>query len=601
MPSRRASTSVSRRKSQKPPSGAARVMKRVALVLVAIVVLVLAFTAWQAVRAKDALDAAVVQVRDLRDEITAGDADKAAATLAELQDSSETARANTDGIVWDMLSSVPVLGRNVDAVQVAAGAVDDIADSALPPVVKVAKSINVKVFSPKDGRFDLEAMVKLAPSVTTASQVLTDNRAAIDAIDTAELLGPLRRPLRTFQEQIDDAESAASTGARAARLLPTMLGMDGTQRYLLLFQNNAEIRSTGGLPGAFAIVEAKGGKLDIVKQGSAADFQRRSDPYVKLTQDEQDVYGFLMGGDFRDTNFTPDFPRTAEIARAMVSENLDVKVDGVLSIDPVALGYLLKGTGAVKLSDGNRLTSQNAVDILLNGVYTTIALPRDQDIYFADAAKRIFDSVTDGNGDPRATIDGLSEAAADKRLLVWSADKKLQAQLAPTRISGALSGKSDVPHVGMYLNDATASKMQYYLDYDTKVRSTKCVDGVQTYVATTVITSNAPADASQLPPYITGNGDKAPEGESRMIMRWYAPYGGDVTKIQVDGKPYGVTGGKHQDRRVSYVPLQLQPGQSFTIETTMTSGRGQTGDGVFSTTPGIKPTPNDVRIASSCG
>jgi len=600
MPSRRARASASRRRSQKETSRRSRLLKRVGLLAAVVVVLALAFTAWQGVRAKDALDAAVIQVRDLRDEIAAGDVDKASATLAELQRSSHTARSSTDGLVWDALAALPVLGRNVEAVQVAARAVDEIAGEALPPVVKVAESINVKVFTPAGGRFDLDAMTKLAPSVTTASKVLSSSKRDIDAIDVDQLLSPLRGPLRTFQEQIDDAESLAGTGATAARLLPTMLGIDGPQRYLLLFQNNAEIRSTGGLPGAFAIVKADHGKLSIERQGSAGDIEKRSRPYIKLTEDEQSIYGYLLGTDFRDTNFTPDFPRTAEIARAMVKQNLDVDVDGVLSIDPVALGYLLNGTGEVKLADGKRLTSQNAVDILLNEVYTTIESPDEQDAYFADAASRIFDSVTDGDGDPRATIDGLAKAAEDKRLMVWSADEKLQAQLQPTRIAGALSAESDVPHVGMYLNDATASKMQYYLDYDTTVASTRCEDDVQTFVATTVITSNAPADASQLPGYITGNGNKAPEGESRMIMRWYAPFGGSVTSLRIDGKPYTITTSKHDGRQVSYIPLQLQPGETFTIEATMTSGEHQTGDGVFTTTLGIKPTPNDVRIPSSC-
>jgi hypothetical protein len=47
-----------------------------------------------------------------------------------------------------------------------------------------------------------------------------------------------------------------------------MLGQNGPKRYFLAFQNNAEARGTGGLPGAFAIIEANHGKLAITSMQS---------------------------------------------------------------------------------------------------------------------------------------------------------------------------------------------------------------------------------------------------------------------------------------------------------------------------------------------
>jgi EpsI family protein len=73
--------------------------------------------------------------------------------------------------------------------------------------------------------------------------------------------------------------------------------------------------------------------------------------------------------DLRDVNFTPDFPRTGEITKAMVEQGLDEDVDGVISVDPVALSYILTGTGPVVLKDGTVLTDSNVVPTLLNRVY----------------------------------------------------------------------------------------------------------------------------------------------------------------------------------------------------------------------------------------
>ena len=59
-------------------------------------------------------------------------------------------------------------------------------------------------------------------------------------------------------------------------------------------------------------------------------------------------------------------------------------------------------------------------------------------------------------------------------------------------------------------------------------------------------------------------------------------------------------GGPLGDRRVAIVPVVLAGQQSVTISATMRSGRGQTGDPVLTTTPGIEQSANDVRVRSAC-
>ena len=65
--------------------------------------------------------------------------------------------------------------------------------------------------------------------------------------------------------------------------MPSMLGANGTRRYLLLVQNNAEIRPTGGIAGSFAILKADKGKLSMGKQGSIQDLLPFADPVLPMT------------------------------------------------------------------------------------------------------------------------------------------------------------------------------------------------------------------------------------------------------------------------------------------------------------------------------
>jgi hypothetical protein len=47
--------------------------------------------------------------------------------------------------------------------------------------------------------------------------------------------------------------------------------------------------------------------------------------------------------------------------------------------------------------------------------------------------------------------------------------------------------------------------------------------------------------------------------------------------------------------------VNLRTGSTVVVQSTMTSGPGQTGDVLLSTTPGIQPAPDPVTVPSACG
>ncbi|MCW2801437.1 MAG: hypothetical protein JWQ70_2909, partial [Aeromicrobium sp.] len=69
---------------------------------------------------------------------------------------------------------------------------------------------------------------------------------------------------------------------------------------------------------------------------------------------------------------------------------------------------------------------------------------------------------------------------------------------------------------------------------------------------------------------------------------------------QVDGVRQTVYADSLDGRNVTKVELTLQPGQTHTVTTTLISGKGQDKAGIFSTTPGVQTTENNVRIPSAC-
>ena len=124
-----------------------------------------------------------------------------------------------------------------------------------------------------------------------------------------------------------------------------MLGSEGVRNYLVVFQNPAEARATGGIFGSYAILTADKGKFTIDNQASAS---RTLDDLRPAARDQLPTRrrstASLIGQRPQDVNFTPDFPTAAQRFIQMYQlKNPGQDVDGVLAIDPVALSYMLEG------------------------------------------------------------------------------------------------------------------------------------------------------------------------------------------------------------------------------------------------------------------
>ena len=576
-------------------------LRRITAVLGLLVLATLLTFGWQAVRASRALLDARSTAELLQERVRAGDFDGANRALSDLQQQTHRAAGSTDGVLWDLGRHLPVLGRNIAAVQTASQVLDTVTRENAPVALDLSKAVQEGRFGPRDQRIDLAEVVRFTPAVRRAADSIDRASGRLAAIRADDLLFPFNELVGEFQTQVGRAQSAATASAHAFTLLPTMLGGERPRDYLLVVQNPAELRSTGGLPGSLALLHADHGRLTMGWQGSPSDVIDVAAPPVKLARDTEAQYGPTPGVDPRDVNFTPDFPEAAGLVATMVERRLHVKLDGVVSVDPLALAEMMRGTGPVTVKQGAVLNAGNVVPALLNQTYQVLPTQDAQNAFFESAARRIFDSVMAAQGDQQLAIRGLATAVGEHRLQVWSAHPDEPAQLEGTAVSGALGGKGTTPHVGMYLNDSTAGKMDYYLQYRSNAAAVDCRrGGAQDLRATLALTSTMPADFRSLSPWVVGSGQFAPRGTIAFNLRIYAPYGGQVTRLTVDGQGHSITADKHHGRQVALLPISLSPGQQMTVTADIRTAEGQSGDGVFSFTPGMVSAPNGVRIASAC-
>ena len=569
---------------------------RSVLALVVVTIAAVGWLVWRGIQAKDHLMRAASEVSQLQTQIDAGDTAAARTTLISLQSNTKAARTETSDPVWHVVAAVPFVGRNTSTVATMAASIDDLATHALPPLVQ-ASTLDLRRLAPHGGQVDLAALQAMAKPVTSADQAVRRIEATIGALSTSDLVPPVRDAVARMRTELASAAHTTAVATKAVTLLPAMLGANGPRTYAVLFLTNAELRADGGIAGSWVMVRADHGRVVIVNQGSDADVNGRSTA-VPVPADVAAVFTNRAGGFFQDVTLTPNYPAAAQLAASMLQQAYGVPLDGVLATDPVALGGLLKATGPVTTVTGQELTSDNAAALLMSDIYREVPDPLAQDAFFGGAAKAVFDALAGGQGDPRAVVQSLASAADGGRLSVWSAHPAEEQQLRSTPLAGALP-VADVPGqptIGVFFNDGTAAKLDYYLRAKVDVSGASCPATRAGYHVRVALTSTAPATAAtSLPAYVVGIG--APglaRGTIRTQVYVYAPSGGAVLTATADGATAALGTGVESGRAVGIITVDLAPGQTTVLDVGVVSGVLSSNARAHGIAPTIRVTPMAV-------
>lgn len=566
----------------------------------ALAVLLLALVGWRVWQVRGDLAAARDDVQQLRDTLGQGDSPRSDRLRAQVRDHVDAASSGVDGPVWSVLARLPRLGDDARAVREVAHVARDLAAEALPSLEQISDDRSRLL--PKDGRISPDAVAGLRQPVTRAATALGRARASLAATPSRHLVGPVARAWESATGEIDDLESAARAARIAVDVLPGMLGGDGERRYLLVLQNSAEVRSTGGLGGAVVELVADDGRIRLARQvpGNTLVYP---DDVVRPTEAESANFGELPTRDFRETNQIPDFPRVAQVWRTLWQRSYPGPVDGVIATDPVLMAALLKVTGPVTVQ-GVEVNADNAVRLLLSDTYRRFPDPADQDRFFQGVAATAFTRLTAGTDDVSGLLSVLSEGVAQRRILVRSFESAEQREIATTTIAGALPREATAtPEIGLYRNDGSGSKIAFYLRTRERVTAVSCIRGRQQLRVVEELRSTlTPAQAKALPDYPAGPFEQYgfTRGTQLLKVVAYSPVRGRIDTLTVNGQPVDTLVTYRDGRRtVATSTLTFEPGDSVRLVWEMTSGPGQTAAPHLEVTPGVVA-PDATTGPSAC-
>jgi hypothetical protein len=252
------------------------------------------------------------------------------------------------GVLADIAEHLPYLGYEIDAVRALRATGADGARLG-EDVVSLVDGILPSAAGPQ-----VSTLTRLARAADqdapTRTAVLADVRALsadYASIPSGGLLGPLDHARDLARREVPGIIAGAGPAMNLLAAVPSVIG-HGKHTYLLLLSNSAEERPGGGLIGAVGAVTFRDGVLES-RSFRVADF---GDDLVKNIPAPRPLNVYLFKGkpwELSDANWSPDFPTAAAQAAVFYQRATGTVPDGVIELDPVALGAVLNviGTAAV--------------------------------------------------------------------------------------------------------------------------------------------------------------------------------------------------------------------------------------------------------------
>ncbi|MDE0573643.1 DUF4012 domain-containing protein [Demequina sp. B12] len=548
--------------STPPTNKRRRVWPWVTMGFVTLVLVWVGLLGWDAWKLQGAATDLEAHASAAQEAVRNRDADALSAHVLDVQHAADDFAAHASGPHWAVASWIPWVKDQTVPVQQAGASVGALADGALEPLAQIDDLSVLEVPPIDNGRIDPYVLEPYRETLAGAATTIETELAALDGLDTSRTIGLVADQVTRLTSEMEQVGYLIQGAHVAAELLPAMLGADGERTYAVMVQNNAEPRTSGGIPGAILEMSIDDGLMTLVQYESAAAMATPQDAVAELTEDEQRIFTERMAWYPQDVNFTPEFPRAAELMSAFWEREFGDAPDGVLSVDPVALQYMLAGMEPTDVA-GVTITGDNVAQIMLNQVYFEFEDPDQSDAFFALAASTLFGDLLSSQNS--ALAPGLERAAAEGRLALWSADADEQALLATTGIDGDFMKRDDA--LGVFLNDGSGSKIGYYIDDEVETVVEQCSNGdvVRASVSIELRHGLDAESSSDLPWYISGGGVYVPESEFHANVLVYPPVGMGIDGVTVDGETATFHPEHHHGRALGASRVVLSPGDSTVV------------------------------------
>lgn len=373
--------------------------------------------------------------------------------------------------------------------------------------------------SPKDYFSQAQGQLSQASEEVIKAKLILEDQTFTNSLP--KILGfytqSLKDKLSVYADLVDK-------GRASAILLPEIVALDGAKSYLILLQNNMELRPTGGFIGSFAQISFAAGKLKKIEVADIYSIDGQLSIHVEPPKEIKEDLGqkdwFL-----RDSNWEPDFPTSAKQAEWFFTKETGQKVLGVVALDVTAMEKLLGAVGPLDLADYNEtITADNLFERAIAHAETS---------FFAgsQAKKNFLTALTSAlfnkifflpNPNWPGIVKALGDSVEEKHMSMFLDDPKLFSYLIAQNWAGVLPRESNLENFEDFIAaveaNLGANKSNYYLDRSYSLETVIGKEGEIRHRLKIVYVNKSPSDSW-------------PAGKYKNRFRIYLPFGTKLTRI----------------------------------------------------------------------
>ncbi len=244
----------------------------------------------------------------------------------------------------------------------------------------------------------LAGLQALDPKLGLIASELNQAKADRTRIPRSGLLPQLSGAVRRFDSTVNLSsveQSVAQLRADEAAIR-ALLGAEHASTYLVLEQDPAELRATGGFVGTVGFLQFDHGRMAPFEPKNVYDIDRSSQSRSIVEPPRPFQVTFhLNSWQLRDSNWSPDFPTAAHQAETFLSSEAHREVDGVVAIDPFFIQNVLSVTGPVQIPEtGDVVDEHNFFQLSLTRIEGLHGSTSVSKMFLSQAAKAIFARLT---------------------------------------------------------------------------------------------------------------------------------------------------------------------------------------------------------------
>ena len=356
-----------------------------------------------------------------------------------------------------------------------------------------------------------------------------------------------------------------------------ILGFEGVRKYLIVFQNPAEARGTGGIIGGFAVIKVQNGHFQVANVGANTDLKSLSKLPIEMPNDYKIIYGDDPAI-WQNSNYSPDFPSGARIWLALWRNQTGENLDGVFAVDPFVLKEGLKVIGPLRLSDGSLISSTNVIQELLSNLYLKYGnnyIERKR--ILVEVVQLSLNKLLQPDADYRGLAIHFLNPLNANRVLFYSNHNQVQKIIEKTKLGGSLNW-NDKNQIKVVIQNTSGNKLDYYLKRSIIIERLQCGGKPRARVKVTLV--NTVSAQALLPNYVKGRLDlNRPSGKNNSHGVTVFVYGPNGAQYLLSGKSTGnnfnARIGKERNRPLFVTKLELIPevSNSFFVDFSSRNGK----------------------------